>query len=110
MTRLKRNVRKFFDIANIAASKTINAGLFELQNLRTLSVTFKATYNASGTDAATLEVYYSPDGESWDTVVFDSWNLDLTAGSEVQETKHYSSPEHGFLMFKIKNNDAKDIP
>lgn len=95
----------FYD-ASIAAAGTTQAGVVRLIKTRTLSVTTRTTYNASATGALRVYLYYSPDGEHFDTVPYTYFDVTITAGATVQETKSVDMPEHGYIAFKLYNQDA----
>lgn len=102
---MARNVRDIFT-GTIKANITANCGIIELDHVRTLALQLCADYNASAASPAVLQLFYSPDGQEFDSVVFDSWTLNLSAGSRQRKSKHYDLPEQGFLMLKIQNQDS----
>ena len=96
----------FLTTAILAASGKVRSSDLVLTKARTVSVTCRATYNSSATSGVQVNVYYSPDGSNFDTVVYTSYIVDLTAGSTIQETKILDVPEHGYLKFEVENLDA----
>lgn len=104
--RLRRNVERMFEIATINASQTVSCGIINCDNTRTATFSARGTYNASATVGMTVNLYYSPDGEHYDTVPYSSFTVDLTAGSTIQESHIFDLPEHGFVHVKIANGDT----
>lgn len=93
--------------SSISASGSHNqAGDIPLVRARTLSITARCTFNASGTSDATVYIYYSPDGNNWDTIAYTSFNLTVDAGNAVQRTLPIDTPEHGYIKIKITNGDS----
>lgn len=93
-------------IASLAASAEQIVGDVTLVRLETLTITTKVTYNASATGAVRLKLYFSPDGKNYDTVPYAYYDIDLTAGSTIQETKGVDAPEAGHLRVAVQNLDA----
>jgi len=91
---------------SLAASARARTGDVKLIKCRTLSVTATGTYNASGTDALRVNIYYSPDGTNWDTVPYAYYDVNLTTGERCQETAIIDAPEHGSVKFEAQNQDA----
>jgi len=77
-----------------------------LTRARTLSVTCRVTYHAAATLGARVVLYFSPDGDNWDTVPVDYVDVDLTAGATVQETGLVAVPEHGWVRLGVFNRDT----
>lgn len=97
----------FTRVASIAASGTADVGLLNCRNLANILLTGRVTYNASATGAVTLNAYYSPDGQNFDTIVLDSKALTITAGSAVQASKLLTVPDSGWLKITASNADAE---
>ena len=74
-----------------------------LVRARTLSLTIRLYFEASMDADATVYVYYSPDGDNWDTIQLTSWAIAYTASTTKQVTKIIDVPEHGYVWFKITN-------
>ena len=91
----------------IAISGTArSSGAISLVKARTLSITTRVTFNGSGTEDATVNLYYSPDGSNYDTTAFATWALTVDAGKTVQRTVVVDTPEHGFIYAAITNGDG----
>lgn len=90
--------------ASIAASATSNVfATFNLDRVRTAVITVRGTYGASSSGAATVKLYYSADQFNWDTVPYTSFQVDLTAGATVQESKILDVPEVGDMKVEVVN-------
>ena len=96
-------------IESIAASGTIQVpGTIPLVRARTLSVTTRLNFEASIDADATVYVYYSPDGNRWDTLPLTSWAITFTVSTTKQITKILDVPEHGHIMIKVTNGSDAD--
>lgn len=96
-------------IESIAASGTgIIPGVIPLVRARTLSVTTRLTFGASIDADAVVKVYYSPDGNKWDTYVLTSWAVTYDASATEQITKIIDIPEHGHIQIKVTNGSQAD--
>jgi len=95
-----------FSVASLAVSGKQKVGVISAQNLRTLTLTARVTYNASATAPVKVNVYHTPDGKVWDTVPYVSFTVTLTAGSVVQRTVNIVPPEEGTLQIEVENTDA----
>lgn len=91
-------------ISSLAASTETQIGSsIQLVRARLLSVTLRCTFNASATLGSEVNVYYSPDGNNFDSVAYATMSLAVSAGSTIQQTASVIVPEHGYLLFKVKN-------
>jgi len=96
-------------IESIAASgRSQIPGSIPLVRARTLSVTVRMTFGASIDADAVVEVYYSPDGERWDTLTYATQAVTFTAGGTVQKTFIVDPPEHGHMCIKVLNGSDAD--
>lgn len=93
-------------IGSLTASEERIVGDVTLYRIETFSVTTKVTYNGSATAGIRLNMYFSPDGNNYDTVPYAYYDIDLTAGGTVQESKLVDSPERGYLRIAVKNLDT----
>lgn len=93
-------------LSSLDASEEQVIGDITLVRLETLGVTVRVTYNASATSGVRLKLYFSPDGKNYDTVAYAYFDIDLTAGSTVQETKLVDAPERGHLRVALEDLDA----
>lgn len=90
----------------LAASGSQRSALVPLVRARSLHITGRATYNASATGTVEVEVYYSPDGTNLDTISYGTLTLSLSAGNTVQRSAVVVVPEHGYVQFRLVNNDS----
>jgi len=103
---LLNNVRIECSGRTIPASGNLSVGTISMSQMRELILTARGTYDASATLGLRLNLYYSPDGESWDTVPFAYYDVDLTAGSTIQESAIVDPPSTGYLKVTAQNQDA----
>lgn len=91
-------------IDDIAASGTVQVpGTIPLVRARTLSITTRLTFDGTVDADTTVYVYYSPDGNKWDTIALTSWGITFTVSTTKQITKILDVPEHGHIMIKVTN-------
>ena len=96
-------------IETIAASgREQIPGQIPLVRARTLSCTVRMTFGASINANATIEIYYSPDGNKWDSLTYASQAVTFTAGGTVQKTFIIDPPEHGHMIIKVLNGSQAD--
>lgn len=96
-------------IETIAASAREQIpGAIPFVRARTLSVTVRMTMGASIDADATIELYYSPDGEMWDTLPYAAQGVTYTASGTVQKTFIVDPPEHGHMIIKVLNGSSAD--
>lgn len=89
---------------SFAASATSRQfGTFNVDKVRTAVITCRLTYGSSSSSGAVLNLYYSPDGENWDTVPYLSYTINLTASGTIQESKILDVPEVGYLKAELVN-------
>lgn len=100
----KENTLKTFELASLASGDEMPAGYLDPEIVRTAGVTLRATYGVV-TDSTTLRlnVYYSPDGQNYDTVAYTYFDLDLSTGT-TQKTVILDLIEHGWYLIKVQNN------
>jgi hypothetical protein len=92
--------------AEIAASGEQILGSISLVKPRTITITGRCTFNGSATGGARVKGYYSPNGRDFDTVAYFYFDIDLTAGSAVQESHNIDAPEEGLLRISVENLDT----
>jgi len=111
MPAIKKDVQEYCSFKTIAASATDSLGILNCDGVETASCTVRLTYNASAASGATLQLLYSPTGEldAYDTVVYASYLIDVTADTTVQETKILDLPKKGYMQLRIANADAVTI-
>ena len=96
-------------IETIAASgRDQIPGQIPLVRARTLSCTVKMTFGGAIDADATAELYYSPDGNRWDTLTYAAQAIAFTAGGTVQKTFIVDPPEHGHMIVKVLNGSQSD--
>lgn len=93
-------------IDSLAASGERIVGDVTLYRLETFAVTARVTYNASATSGIRVKLYYSPDGDNYDSVAYAYFDVDLTADSTIQETKLVDAPENGHIRVSVENLDG----
>ena len=79
-----------------------------LVRARTLSLTVRCTFGGSIDEDATVYLFYSPDGNNWDTIHYTSFVIAYTAGGTIQRTVIIDPPEHGYVWAKIQNGSSAD--
>jgi len=100
----------FGHISSLAASGSqVLGGSIPLVRARTLSLTIRETCGASIDADTTVGIYYSPDGNKWDSIVYTSWAITFTASETIQRTVLIDPPEHGYLVVKITNGSSADV-
>ena len=96
-------------IETIAASgRDQIPGQIPFVRARTLSITIRLTCGAQLDADAIAELYYSPDGNKWDTIPYATQAITFTAGGTVQKTFIVDPPEHGHMVIKILNGSSGD--
>lgn len=106
MTRLLHNIQRMAGYESVPASATVSCGMLDLHNIRTATISVRITYAGGAGTAATLQLLYSPDGRNFDTVVYTSLAITLTAGATVQRTAILDLPEQGYMEIRVANGDA----
>jgi len=91
-----------------ASSRAQIPGSIPFVRARTLTVTARMTFGASIDADATIELYYSPDGEMWDNLTYATQGVTFTAGALRQQTFIVDPPEHGHLSIWILNGSQND--
>jgi len=93
-------------LSSIAPSFTMRGKAIDCDLARTLTVTIRNTYNASGTGSSKVIFYFSPDGTNYDTIEYTSFENTITAGAAVQKTAIIDPPETGYIIPVVYNQDA----
>lgn len=103
-------MRKPFSIhSSITASGTVvGEKTIPLVRARTVSLTVRLTFGASIDADTTVYLYYSPDGNNWDTIAYTSFVIAYTASATKQRTCLIDVPEHGSIMVKVTNGSSAD--
>jgi hypothetical protein len=61
---------------------------------------------AAGADVdTTMNVYFSPDGNNWDTTPYAVLAIPFTVSATIQRTLLVDPPEHGYLRVELANGD-----
>ncbi len=98
---MQKPIGRIDDIA--ASGSQFVPGVIPLVRARTLSITTRLTFG-TGVDAdAVVKIYYSPDGNKWDTLELTSWAITFTVSTTKQITKILDVPEHGHIQIKVTN-------
>jgi len=93
-------------IDSLALSTEKIIGNVKLYRIETFTVTTRVVYNGSATAGIRLNMYFSPDDKNYDTVPYAYYDIDLTAGGTVQETKIVDAPEQGDMRIAVENLDG----
>jgi len=80
-----------------------------LVRARTLSITTQCRFGGQIDADAVVYVFYSPDGDNWDTIALTSWAIAFTVSTVKQVTKVINVPEHGYIRVKIQNTSSADV-
>jgi hypothetical protein len=95
---------------SLAAEASIEAGVVNCRNLELICVTTKVTFASDSDDDLTVQLFYSPDGKSYDTEVFDSMTLTDVASTAVQKSELFEVPDTGWMKIVLSNaSEAKAI-
>lgn len=84
-------------------------GTIPLVRARTLSITTRLTFGGAIDADATVYVFYSPDGNNWDSESLTSWAITFTINATKQITKIIDVPEHGYIWTKVLNGSSADV-
>jgi len=93
-------------ISTLAASAENIIGNLTLVMPRTITITARVKYNAAASQGLKVKLFFSPDGENYDTVAYTSFDVNFSAGAAVQETKIIDAPETGYLRISVQNLDT----
>ncbi|GAH60185.1 unnamed protein product [marine sediment metagenome] len=75
------------NLGTIPVSSSVwSTGTIPLVRARTVTITARMLFNASAAADTTMNVYFSPDGNNWDTVPYATINIPRTAGAVIPET------------------------
>jgi hypothetical protein len=97
-------------IGSIAASGfSLLGGSIPLVRARTVSITIRETCGAAINADTTVSLFYSPDGNNWDTQLYTSFTLTFSAGATIQRTVIIDPPEHGYFAVQVTNGSAADV-
>ena len=93
------------NIPSLAASQKRRVGSLDCRKIRTVSISCRVTYGVA-TSAVRINLYYSADGEHYDTVPFAYFDVDRTNSITCQETHIFDFPEHGYMDIEVYNQDS----
>ena len=94
----------------IAASVSlVIPGTIPLIRARTLTITYRALCGSSLDANPKVELFYSPDGNNWDSIAYTSWTVTYSAGASIQRTMIIDPPEHGYIMAQVTNQSSADV-
>lgn len=97
----------WFTEAAIAASGVVNSpGVLDLIRARSLSISVNVTFDGSVDADTTVELFYSADGNHWDTLAYASFAITFTISTTKQITKFFNVPEHGFMKIVVTNGSS----
>jgi len=97
-------------IETIAASGRMQIpGVVPLVRARTLSCTVRMDFDGTIDADATIEVYYSPDGNNWDNLTYATQGVAFTINATRQQTFIIDPPEHGHICFKVLNGSQNGV-
>jgi len=95
-----------FSKSVLNSSQSYKFSAISLDAHRTISVTARVQYHASGTGAMRVNLYFSADGIHFDTIAYTYFDVPLTAGSTQQRTGIVDIPENGYMQIAVQNIDA----
>lgn len=97
----------WFTQALIAVSGVVNSpGAIDLIRARSLSITVNVTFDGSVDADTDVELFYSADGNHWDTLAYASFAVTFTVSTTKQITKFFNVPEHGYMKVKVTNGSS----
>ena len=92
---------------NLAAGDTgYFPGTINLVRARTLSFTVRLTCGASLNADPEVDLFFSPDGQNWDSIPYTSFTMTFTASTTIQKTVIIDPPEHGYVRFAVVNKSS----
>ena len=94
-------------LGSIATTATEIIGNINLEHVRSLTLTLRATYAGSSTKDIHAYVYYSPDGKHYDTTYLDTLKIPHLSSVTRQVSKVITCPEEGYLQVEIYNEDTQ---
>ena len=85
---------QIIEIPSLAAGATSSLAdcyPIDLSRLSTLSITGECTYHSAATAGLRLHLRASPDGDVFDTIDWDTWDIDFSAGATVRKTMNQNA-------------------
>jgi len=93
-------------IGLLGQGATVTAvGSIPLVRARTLTITARMTFSAGSIADTTMNLYFSPDGNNWDTTPYAFIAIPFTASATIQRTLLVDPPEHGYILIQYVNTD-----
>ena len=94
------------NLGTIPANSSVwSTGSIPLVRARTVTFTARVTFAAAANADVTMNVFFSPDGNNWDTYRYATIAVPFTASTTVQVTLLVDPPEHGYLRVELANGD-----
>jgi len=94
------------NLGSIPASSSVwSTGTIPLVRARTVTLTARVTFAAAADVDVTMNVYFSPDGNNWDTTAYATLAIPFTVSATIQRTLLVDPPEHGYLRVELANGD-----
>ena len=94
------------NLGSIPANGSVwSTGTIPLVRARTVTFTARVTFAAAADVDTTMNIYFSPDGNNWDTYRYATIAIPFTASATVQVTILVDPPEHGYLRVELANGD-----
>jgi len=93
-------------IASIAASSKAIAGVVNLRYLSKLCVTARVLFASNPDTDTTINLHYSPDGKTFDTIAFGSITVVKSSAAVVQASKLFDVPQTGWMQIEVSNGDT----
>ena len=94
------------NLGSIPASSSVwSTSSLPLVRARTVTFTARVTFAAAADVDVTMNVFFSPDGNNWDTTAYATLAIPFTVSTTVQRTLLLDPPEHGYLRVELANGD-----
>ena len=104
----RKEVVKVLELDSLGAgakSRLIDCKTLDLKEVSALTITVRCTHHASATGKVRVHLKSAVDEMVWDTSDYDSFDMDLDAGTEVQKTKAIT-PDIFLLKIQLENLDS----
>lgn len=95
------------NLGSIPPSSSVwSTGTIPLVRARTVTFTGRVTFAAAADADVIMNIYFSPDGNNWDTTPYAVLAIPFTVSATIQRTAIVDPPEHGYLRVELANEDA----
>jgi len=94
-------------IGSIATTASEIIGNINLEHVRSLTLSIRATFGGSSTKDVYAYVYYSPDGKNYDTSALATLKIPHLSSVTRQVSEVINCPEEGYLQVSIYNEDTQ---